>query len=118
MTAADMTDEENTLFVYGSLLDRSRQLNILGRPVNAIPATIPDYERGRARYFFIQRRPGLSTAGLLLLNLTPADFGLLDAYEEIPRLYTRQKVAVFDEAGHRLRCWAYLPTAFTLAGHT
>jgi hypothetical protein len=118
VTAPDIADEENTLFVYGSLLDRSRQLDILGRPVDAIPAAIPDYERGRARYFFIRRRPGLSTAGLLLLNLTPADFGLLDVYEEIPRLYTRQKVEVVDEAGHRLRCWAYLPTAVTLAGHT
>src|SRR5689334_20483282 len=88
VTGLDMTDEKNTLFVYGSLLDRSRHLEILGRPVDAIPATIPDYERSCARYFFIRERPGLSTAGLLLLNLTPADLGLLDVYEEIPRLYT------------------------------
>ena len=111
-------EEHTTLFVYGSLLDSGRRHEIIGRLVETVPATIPDYELGRTRYFFIRERPGLSTGGLLLLNLTPADFRLLDLYEETPRLYTREKVDVSVESGFRLRCWAYLPAAFMLAGKT
>jgi gamma-glutamylcyclotransferase (GGCT)/AIG2-like uncharacterized protein YtfP len=109
-------DEETTLFVYGSLLDPVRRLQIIGRGVDTLPASIHDYQPGRARYFFIRPRRGISTPGLLLLDLTLEDLRRLDRYEEIPRLYTREKVEVCDEGGQKLRCWAYLPTALTLAG--
>lgn len=88
----------------------------MGRKVDTIPATLHDYELGRARYFYIRKHPGISTAGLLLLNLTPQDFRELDRYEELPRLYTREKVEVFDNGGKAVRCWVYLPTASTPSG--
>jgi hypothetical protein len=108
-------EQESTLFVYGSLLDRCLREEIIGRQVDTLPATIPDYERGRARYFYIRRRSGISTPGLLLLNLTSSDFRVLDRYEEIPRLYTREKVEVRDDGGRPVRCWVYLPSATTLS---
>ena len=109
-------DEATTLFVYGSLLDPIRREKIIGRRVESMPALLHDYEVGRAHYFHIRKRPGFNTAGSLLLNLTPRDFQALDRYEEIPRLYTREKVEVFDEGGNPIRCWVYLPTALTLGG--
>jgi hypothetical protein len=112
--AVDSFEQEGTLFVYGSLLDRSLREKIIGRRVETLPATISDYERCRARYFYIRRRSGIHTPGLLLLNLTSCDFRKLDRYEEIPRLYTREKIEVRDGGGGPVRCWVYLPTALTL----
>jgi hypothetical protein len=109
-------EEAPALFVYGSLLDPVHREAIIGRRVDTMPAALRDYEPGRARYFYIRRRSGASTTGLLLLNLTPDDFRALDRYEEIPRLYTRDKVKVLDQSGHPLRCWVYLPTSLTLGG--
>jgi len=110
----DKPDEVTTLFVYGSLLDSARRQEIIGRRVDTIQATLHDYELSRGRYFYIRNHPGISTKGLLLLNLTPRDFQELDRYEEIPRLYTRERVEVLDDKGNRLRSWVYLPTTFTV----
>jgi len=104
------------LFVYGSLLHPVRRAQIIGRRVETVSATIRNYQSGRARYYFIRPHRGISTPGLLLMNLTVEDFRLIDRYEEIPRLYTREKVEVCNEVGQKMRCWAYLPTALTLAG--
>jgi gamma-glutamylcyclotransferase (GGCT)/AIG2-like uncharacterized protein YtfP len=109
--AVDKPDESTTLFVYGSLLDPACRERTIGRRIEIVPARLPDYELGRARYFYIRKRPGMSTAGLLLLSLTPDDFQKLDHYEEVPRLYTREKVKVFGRSGTSIRCWVYLPTA-------
>jgi gamma-glutamylcyclotransferase (GGCT)/AIG2-like uncharacterized protein YtfP len=109
-------DEETTLFVYGSLLDPARRQEIIGRRLDIIPAALHDYEICRARYFYICKRPSIRTKGLLLLNLTARDLEALDRYEELPRLYTREKIEVFNESGSRVRCWVYLPTALTLGG--
>ncbi len=112
----DKLDEAATLFAYGSLLDPVCREAIIGRRIETMPAALRDYESGRARYFYVRRNPGASTRGLLLLNLTPHDFQALDRYEEIPRLYTRDKVVVFDRNGNPVQCWIYLPTALTLGG--
>jgi gamma-glutamylcyclotransferase (GGCT)/AIG2-like uncharacterized protein YtfP len=113
----DKPDEATTLFVYGSLTDPLRREEVIGRQIDIMPATLHNYELGRARYFYIRSYPGISTAGFLLLNLTPRDFQTLDRYEEVPRLYTREKVEVFDQSGNPARCWVYLPTALTLTGN-
>jgi gamma-glutamylcyclotransferase (GGCT)/AIG2-like uncharacterized protein YtfP len=112
----DQPDEATTLFVYGSLADPVRREEIIGRPIEVVPATLHDYELGRARYFYVRRQPGISTAGFVLLNLAARDFQILDRYEEIPRLYTREKVLVIGQRGNPVRCWAYLPTALTIGG--
>jgi len=109
-------DEDLTLFVYGSLIDEGRRLELLGRPVTTAPATLRDYVLGRARYFYIIRQPDAVTAGLLLLDLSARDFVELDRYEEIPILYTREKIEVADAAGQPQRCWVYLPTPRILSG--
>jgi gamma-glutamylcyclotransferase (GGCT)/AIG2-like uncharacterized protein YtfP len=108
-------DEASTLFVYGSLVYPVCRCRIIGRPVETSPAEIRGYTRARARYFYIRRHPGVITKGLLLLNLTPEEFIRLDLYEEVPRLYTREKTEVHDATGNALRCWVYLPTALTMS---
>jgi gamma-glutamylcyclotransferase (GGCT)/AIG2-like uncharacterized protein YtfP len=112
----DKPDAAAMLFVYGSLLDPAQREAIIGRRIDTMPATLHNYEPGHARYFYVRRRPGARTAGLLLLNLTPDDFQALDRYEEIPRLYTRDKVEAFDSDSNPVRCWIYLPTVLTLSG--
>jgi gamma-glutamylcyclotransferase (GGCT)/AIG2-like uncharacterized protein YtfP len=109
-------EPNSILFVYGSLLDAAHRSEIIGREVDTVPATIRGYERGRGRYFYLRKRRGSATAGLLLVGLTQADFAILDAYEEIPLLYTREQADVTDGDGAALRCWIYLPTARAL-GH-
>jgi gamma-glutamylcyclotransferase (GGCT)/AIG2-like uncharacterized protein YtfP len=104
-------DGDGALFVYGSLLDAAHRVALLGHEVAAAPARIAGYERGRSRYFYIARRAGVETAGLVLSGLGEHDFAVLDRYEEVPRLYTREKVEVTGADGAALRCWVYLPTA-------
>jgi gamma-glutamylcyclotransferase (GGCT)/AIG2-like uncharacterized protein YtfP len=109
-------DEDATLFVYGSLIDETRREEIIGRRVANWPATLPDYERARARYFYIRARPGSSTPGLILLKLTARDIAVLDRYEEVPELYTREKIWVELADGQRVRCWVYMPAPAMLRG--
>jgi gamma-glutamylcyclotransferase (GGCT)/AIG2-like uncharacterized protein YtfP len=109
-------DEDSTLFVYGSLVDHARRIELLGRPVAITPATLRDYAIGRARYFYIIRQTDPVTAGLLLLELKARDFIALDRYEETPTLYTREKIEVIDAAGQPQQCWVYLPTRRLLHG--
>jgi gamma-glutamylcyclotransferase (GGCT)/AIG2-like uncharacterized protein YtfP len=109
-------DPATTLFVYGSLLDAVHREQILGRRVTTMAATIRDYERGRRRYFYLRKRPGIETPGLLLLDLTARDFTLLDIYEVVPRLYTREQVEVVERNSVPLRCWIYLSTVHVLTG--
>jgi gamma-glutamylcyclotransferase (GGCT)/AIG2-like uncharacterized protein YtfP len=103
-------DPATTLFVYGSLIDQSRRDAILERPVESAPALLRDYDRRRARHFYVFKRNGFVTRGLLLLNLTRRDFAKLDQYEEVPRLYTRAQLDVETDDGQVVRCWIYLPT--------
>lgn len=108
-------DADSTLFVYGSLLDAAHRAELLGRQVAAIPARLAGYERGRHRYYYLKARAGAETDGLVLSGLRPRDFAILDKYEEVPRLYTREQIAVVGADGAAIRCWAYLPTAVLLA---
>lgn len=97
------------LFAYGSLLQAPKRLEILGHRVKVVDAWLEGFERRRGRYFYIARSEGAVTKGQVMLNLTDEDWHRLDAYEEVPTLYTREEIAVVTSAG-RLRCWVYLPT--------
>ncbi len=108
-------DEASSLFVYGSLVDEAHRIEIIGRGVEAVVATLRDYERGRGRHFFIRPRPRALTTGLLLIDLTDREFATLDEYEEVPMLYTREKITVKLADGTSARCWVYQPTSTTLA---
>ena len=111
-------DEDGALFVYGTLLDAAHRRSLLGREVAAAPALLGGYERLRGRYFYIVRRAGAEIAGLVLSGLGERDLAVLDHYEAVPRLYTREKLEVADAGGAMLRCWVYLPTAKLLALRT
>ena len=105
-----LPDEDTTLFVYGSLIEQASRVEVIGREVETAPAGIRNYERRRGRHFYLARRAGAETAGLFLLGLTAQDFEKLDRYEEVPRLYTREKTSVIGDDGTRVVCWMYVPT--------
>ena len=104
-----MKDAKDALFVYGSLLEETKRLEILGHRVEVQDARLDGFERGRARYFYIARAEGAVTLGMVMLGLTEEDWRRLDAYEDVPALYTREEIAVVTSEGP-LRCWVYLPT--------
>ena len=105
-----MKHARDALFVYGSLLEEAKRMEILGHRVEVIQARLDGFERRRARYYYIVRAEGATTGGLVMLQLTDEDWRLLDAYENVPTLYTREQVEVVTSDGP-LQCWAYLPTA-------
>jgi len=104
--------ECDRLFVYGALMDPSERRRLLGRSVCAIPARLPNYARGRKRYFFVVPYQGSEVEGEILHPIAASDFSILDKYEDVPRLYTRALVEVTDQTGSICRCWIYLPTGW------
>lgn len=100
------------LFVYGSLVDPAHRAEVLGRHADGTPAILLGYERGRSRHWYVRRRAGARTEGFVLHALGESDFGVLDRYEEVPALYTREQIEVAAADGAALRCWIYLPTAW------
>jgi gamma-glutamylcyclotransferase (GGCT)/AIG2-like uncharacterized protein YtfP len=100
------------LFVYGSLSDPLHRAQIIGRTVEATPATLRDYKRGKSRYWFIRSQVGAITEGAILSDLTGAELAALDKYEEVPILYTRERVNVTLLRGEEQECWVYLPTGW------
>ena len=106
MTAKHARD---ALFVYGSLLEDATRERILGHRIELIEARLVGFERRRGRYHYIVRADGAETVGMVMLALTGEDWRRLDAYEDVPRLYTREEVEVVTSGGP-LRCWVYLPT--------
>jgi gamma-glutamylcyclotransferase (GGCT)/AIG2-like uncharacterized protein YtfP len=99
----------DALFVYGSLLEEARRQEILGHSVEVIEARLEGFERRRSRYHYIVRADGAETRGLVMKALSEADWRRLDAYEEVPALYTREEVEVATAEG-LVRCWVYVPT--------
>ncbi len=100
---------DDALFVYGSLLEEAKRQEVVGHRVEVIEARLDGFERRRGRYFYIERAEVAVTVGMIMLGLTDDDWRRLDAYEEVPRLYTREEGEVVTSAGP-LRCWVYLPT--------
>ncbi|HYL58486.1 MAG TPA: gamma-glutamylcyclotransferase family protein [Candidatus Acidoferrales bacterium] len=101
-----------TLFVYGTLIDAAERIRLLGRPVDATPARLPGYTRGQKRYFFIARQTGATVEGAILEGLQPRDLEILDRYENVPQLYTRERIEVVAADGRAVGCWVYLPTGW------
>jgi gamma-glutamylcyclotransferase (GGCT)/AIG2-like uncharacterized protein YtfP len=106
-----MDDNGNEmLFVYGTLMNPAERLRLLGRPVDASPARLAGYARGQKRYYFIARQRDAVTDGAILEDLSPRDLAILDKYEDVPTLYTRERIEVIAADGSRIECWVYLPT--------
>lgn len=106
---------DDALFVYGTLIGEPMRERLLGRPVEAIAARLLGYQRGRRRHFYIVPRAGAMTPGTILLGLTDRDFRVLDEYEDVPRLYTRERVEALDAGDRPIGCWVYLPTRWAAA---
>ena len=105
-----MNNDGELLFVYGSLMDPAERVRLLARVVEAVPARLPGFERGQKRYYFVAKRADAVTTGAILEGLGPRDFAILDAYEDVPKLYTRERIEVLTLDGRRVECWIYLPT--------
>jgi len=105
-----MNNDGELLFVYGSLMDPAERMLLLARVIEAVPARLPGYERGQKRYYFVAKRAGAITDGAILEGLGPRDFAILDAYEDVPTLYTRERTEVLTLDSRRIECWIYLPT--------
>jgi gamma-glutamylcyclotransferase (GGCT)/AIG2-like uncharacterized protein YtfP len=111
-------NRNSRLFVYGALLERARRVRLLGSEVEVSAATLGGYARMRARHFYIVRRAGAKTRGAILSWLGARDFRILDEYEDVPRLYTRERIEVTDDRGAQVECWIYMPTARARARRT
>jgi len=98
------------LFVYGTLREERVRTSLLGRPIESFTARLPGFGTGRRRHFYVVRRDGSEVEGAVLSGLTARDLEILDAYEDVPNLYTRERVEVIDGVGRAVRCWIYLPT--------
>jgi|SRR5581483_3916790 len=111
-TRPRMTSEGERLFVYGALLVPKERVRLLGREVPAEPARLIGYRRGRARFFFVVLSPRESVEGLMLSGLDAGELAILDRYEEVPTLYTRERLTVLDSSGKSIQCWVYMPTGW------
>jgi gamma-glutamylcyclotransferase (GGCT)/AIG2-like uncharacterized protein YtfP len=107
-----MDDDGEILFVYGALMNPAERMRLLGRPTDASPAHLSGYARGRKRYHFVAKQAGATTDGAILEDLTAHDLAILDQYEEVPTLYTRERIEVLTADGRKIECWIYLPTSW------
>jgi gamma-glutamylcyclotransferase (GGCT)/AIG2-like uncharacterized protein YtfP len=107
-----MTAASERLFVYGTLVKSSQRRRLLGREIGAERARLDGYARGRGRYYFVVACTGATVEGALLQGLSSREFAILDEYEEVPSLYTRERAVVSDFEGTAVECWIYLPTGW------
>jgi hypothetical protein len=105
-----MNNDSELLFVYGTLMNPAERLRLLGRPIDASPARLPGYARGRKRYYFVATQADAVTDGAILEGLSASDFAILDDYENVPTLYTRERIEVIAADARKIECWIYLPT--------
>jgi gamma-glutamylcyclotransferase (GGCT)/AIG2-like uncharacterized protein YtfP len=105
-----MDNDNQLLFVYGTLMNPAERLRLLGRPIEASPARLAGYTLGRKGYYFVAKLEDAITDGAILDGLSARDFEILDGYEEVPTLYSRERIEVVAADGSKIECWIYLPT--------
>jgi gamma-glutamylcyclotransferase (GGCT)/AIG2-like uncharacterized protein YtfP len=105
-------NDDQLLFVYGSLMDPAERQRLLTRPIEAIPARLSGYVRGLRRYYFVAKQADTVTEGAILEGLSARDLAILDQYEEVPTLYTRERIEVVATDARKIECWIYLPTSW------
>ncbi len=111
-----MAPVDGCLFVYGTLMEPRERARLLGREIEASAATLHGFERGHSRHFYVIRKPGAQVAGAILRGLEARDLAILDEYEDVPKLYTREMIEVADAGGRGVRCWIYLPAPSARGG--
>jgi gamma-glutamylcyclotransferase (GGCT)/AIG2-like uncharacterized protein YtfP len=94
------------LLVYGTLLDDQRVRALTGRTFRRQDAVLDGYRRvwPRTAHPRLVPDPLASVSGILLFGIDAAALAALDAYEEVGRLYVRERVVVTC-GGRRVRCW-------------
>lgn len=97
-------------------MEPSERARLLGREIAAAPAILDGFDRGRSRYFYVIRGSNAKVEGAIVRGLKARDFAILDKYEAVPRLYTRELIEVKEGGGRAARCWIYLPTGWERAG--
>lgn len=97
-------------------MEPAERARLLGREIAATPAVLDGFQRGRSRYFYVIRKSSAKVEGAILRGLKAHDFAILDKYEAVPKLYTRQMIEVTGGDKHTTRCWIYLPTGWERAG--
>lgn len=99
------------LFVYGTLRDPELVHGVLERGPAMVPAVLPGFAAvhypGRI-YPALVRAPGASAEGLVLTDLSPFEYDLLDAYEGEEYRRTIVPVMIGEELHE---AFTYLPTA-------
>ena len=106
---------EHLLFAYGALMNPAERLRLLGRPIEASPARLAGWVRGRKRHYFVTRQADAVIDGAILEGLSAGDLAVLDEYEEVPALYTRERIEVIAGDRRKIECWIYLPTSWAKA---
>lgn len=107
-----MDNDNDMLFVYGTLINPAERMRLLGRPIDAIPARLAGYARGHKSYYFVAKQADAITDGAILEGLSAHDLAILDQYEEVPTLYTRERIEVVAADARKIECWIYLPTGW------
>lgn len=107
-----LDNDDELLFVYGTLMNLAERVILLGRPIDASPGRIAGYVRGRKRHYFVAKQAGAVTDGAILEGLSARDLAILDEYEQVPALYTRERVEVLAADGRKIECWIYLATSW------
>jgi gamma-glutamylcyclotransferase (GGCT)/AIG2-like uncharacterized protein YtfP len=105
-------NDDQLLFVYGSLMNPAERMRLLGRTIDASPARLAGYVRGKRRFYFVAKQADAITEGAILEGLTARDLTILDEYEEVPTLYTRERIEVVTSDARKIECWIYLPTGW------
>ncbi len=91
-------------------MDPTLRRRLLGRDVRVERGILTGFRRRKNRHFYITREARAFVEGLLLFELSNQDLIRLDQYEEVPHLYTREKLTVSSSSNHRYLAWVYLPT--------
>lgn len=99
------------LFVYGTLLDDAKVLEILGRLPRFRPAVLRGYRRGAhagGAWLVAEPDPTARIEGKVLEGLSEGELDRIDAYEGVPeRLYAREPVSV-DVEGEGVEAFVYV----------
>ena len=106
-------DAETQLFAYGSLMFQEVWWHVVGRELNAQPATLSGHQVYTvAGYSFpglVESEPADQVEGLLISNITTPEWARLDAFED--SFYLRQAVTVEVAGGETAEASTYLVPA-------
>ena len=88
-------EDPRATFVWGKLMNPHFIKELLGHALPFCPAEIRGYARVPSGDFYaLRRKRGATTQGVVLLGLSEKDVAGLNAYEQIPHVMERRRIAV------------------------